>query len=128
MQSLETLNTMNSEFFYYSGFMILGVFISSLSQILLKQSANERHKTFLKEYLNVKVTVAYGMFLLATLLSIYAFRVIPLSLGSILDAFGYVFITIIGAIVFKERVMFKRILALLLIISGTVVYFSELPL
>ena len=113
---------MNSEFFYYSGFMLLGVFISSFSQILLKESANERHKTFLREYLNVKVAVAYGMFLIATLLSIYALRVIPLSLCSIFDAFGYVFITIISAIVFNERVTFKRVFALLLIISGTIVY------
>ena len=113
---------MNNDFFYYSGFMLLGVFISSLSQTLLKKSANEKHDTFLKEYLNAKVATAYGMFLSSTLISIYALRVIPLSLCSILDAFGYVFITITSAMVFNEQVTLKRVFALLLIISGTVVY------
>lgn len=114
---------MDSEFFYYSGLMLLGVFISSLSQTLLKKSANERHDTFLNEYLNVKVAVAYGMFLCATLLSIYALRVIPLSLSSILDSFGYVFITITSAIIFKEQVTLRKVSALLLIFSGTIVFF-----
>ena len=42
--------------------LLLSVFISAVSQILLKKSALEEHKSFIFEYLNFKVILAYFLF------------------------------------------------------------------
>ena len=113
---------MNTELFLYSCLMLLGVFISTLSQVLLKMSANERHSSYLKEYLNVKVITAYVLFLGSTFLSIVSFQVVPLSFGNILDTFGYIFITIFSATFFNENITLSKLFSLFLIICGTLTY------
>ncbi|MBO4637546.1 MAG: EamA family transporter [Clostridiales bacterium] len=104
------------------GIFLTGVFISSVSQVLLKRSALNKHDSGIKEYLNPLVIGAYILFFGATLLSILAYRVLPLSKGAVIDSFGYVFITFWGVTLFRERLNPKRIIALILIISGIIVY------
>lgn len=113
---------MNRTMLLYAGIGLTGVFISAVSQVILKKTAGKKHGSFLKEYLNLPVMLAYGMFFAATLLSVYAFRVIPVSMGGILDAAGYIFITVFGVLFFRERVTPKKAAALLLILAGICVY------
>ena len=108
--------------FFYAGILVLGVFISSISQILLKKSANKKHGSFIKEYLNPIVIGSYMIFVMATFMSIYAYKGIPLSMGAVLDSTGYIFVTILGAIFLKEKPTIKKIIALGLIVTGIVVY------
>ena len=42
--------------------MLAGTFFSAISQVLLKQSANMEYKNPLREYLNWRVILAYGIF------------------------------------------------------------------
>ena len=65
---------------------------------------------------------AYILFFGTTLLSIVAYRGIPLSMGPILEATSYIYVTVFGVTVFKEKLNRKKILALLLILCGSVVY------
>ena len=102
--------------------LVCGVFISSISQILLKKSANKKHGSFVKEYLNPIVIVSYFIFFIATLMSVYAYKGIPLSMGPILDSSGYIFVTILSAIFLKEKPTVKKIIALVIIIAGIVIY------
>jgi len=106
----------------YASILIFGVFISSISQIILKKSADKKRDSIIKEYLNPCVIGAYTIFIAATLLSILAYRGIPLSLGPILEASGYLFVTLWGLIFFGEKLSFKKVIALVLIVSGIVVY------
>lgn len=106
----------------YALFALFGVFISGISQVLLKKSAGRQYSSAIREYLNPLVIVAYAMFFGATLLSVYAYKGIPLSMGPILDATGYVYVTIFGITIFHEKLNARRILALVLIILGIVVY------
>lgn len=106
----------------YALFALFGVFISGISQVLLKKSAGRQYSSAICEYLNPLVIVAYAMFFGATLLSVYAYKGIPLSMGPILDATGYVYVTIFGITIFHEKLNARRILALVLIILGIVVY------
>lgn len=106
----------------YAAFALFGVFISGISQVLLKKSAGRQYSSAIREYLNPLVIVAYAMFFGATLLSVYAYKGIPLSMGPILDATGYVYVTIFGITIFHEKLNARRILALVLIILGIVVY------
>ena len=113
---------MNNKMFFYAGIMLFGVFISSVSQVILKKATTEKHESFIKEYLNTKVIGAYILFFAATLLAVQGYKVVPLSLGNILDTTGYVYITIFGITIFKEKISGMKILALVLIICGIVVY------
>ena len=102
--------------------MVLGVFMASVAQVLLKKSAQKKYVSVIWEYLNWRVILGYSMMLFATLCSVFAYKVIPISLAMVLDATGYIFVTLFGIIIFKEIVTRKRLFALMLILSGIVVY------
>ena len=106
----------------YSGVFLLGVLISSFSQVLLKRSAEHTYDSFIKEYLNPKVIVAYLLFFSATFCSVIAYKVIPLSLGPLLESVGYIFVTIWGWMFFRERVNRKKLFGLVLILTGIAIY------
>ena len=106
----------------YATIALFGVFISGISQVLLKKSANIRYESSLKEYLNPLVIFAYVLFVASTLLSTFAYKVIPLSMGPILDATGYIYVTVFGILIFHEHLNRRKISALLLILTGIVIY------
>lgn len=106
----------------YAGVNLLGVFISAVSQVMLKKSAMQDHGSAIKEYLNPLVIFAYMMFVGSTLLSVVAYKGIPLSMGPILEATGYIYVTIFGVTIFHEKMNRKKLIALALIIGGIVVY------
>ena len=113
---------MNKTLLIYALIMMFGDFISSVAQVLLKKSAQIKHDSILKEYLNLRVITAYAIFFSATLISIYAYKVVPLSMGPILEAAGYIYVTIFGVFIFKERMDRRKFIALGLIIAGIIVY------
>ena len=113
---------MNSEVILYSAIYLLGVIVSSFSQILLKKSANREETSFIKQYLNVRVIVAYGMFFGATLLSIFAYKVISLTLGAILGTLEYGLVAILGHFLLKENLRARQIFGILVIIAGIIIY------
>lgn len=113
---------MTGEMLRYAGIALIGVFISAISQVILKKAAGRTYSSVLREYLNLRVIAAYGIFFAATLLSVYAYRVIPISLGALLDAMGYVFITVFGVLIFKEKITWKKACAMGLILAGICVY------
>ena len=53
---------------------------------------------------------------------VFAFRGIPLSFGPVLEATSYVYVTIFGVVLFKEKVGLKKAVALGLIIAGICVF------
>lgn len=97
---------------------IVSVLISSISQILLKLSANEKHSSQLFEYLNFKVISAYLLFVISLLLTIIAFKRIPLSFGPIIESLGTVFILFLSKIILKEKLTVKKISGICLILLG----------
>lgn len=106
----------------YSLALLFGVFISAISQVMLKKSANKKYDSKIQEYLNPLVIIAYGIFFISTFLSIIAYKGIPLSMGPVLEATSYFYVTIFGVTIFKEKMTKKKIVALALIISGILVY------
>jgi multidrug transporter EmrE-like cation transporter len=113
---------MNGQLILYACIMLLGVFISSVAQVLLKKAAQKQYGSVLEEYLNWPVITAYAIFFAATFLSIYAYKVVPLSMGPILEATGYIHVTIFGVTIFHEKLDRWKLIALALIIGGIVVY------
>lgn len=102
--------------------LLFSVFISAISQVLLKKAAVMPHRSLIEEYFNVRVITAYIMFFLSTFLSLYAYKGIPLSLGTVLEGTGYVYAAFFGVTIFKERLTKARLAALCLIITGILFY------
>lgn len=109
----------------YIAIFLAAVFISSASQILLKKSAGEAHKNRIREYINVPVVIAYLLFFGTTFLTVEAYKYVPLSMGPILESTGYIWVAVMGSFFLKERLNRKKILGLLLIISGIIVFSTK---
>ncbi len=113
---------MNSELLLFSGVLLLSTLLSSISQVMLKRAAMREWGSRKQEYLNPLVLSAYSIFFGCTLLTLLSLKVVPLGLGTVLEATGYIYVTILGVVVFKERVGAKKALAMMLIFVGVIVY------
>ncbi len=113
---------MNKTEIYYSLFLLAGVFASSISQVMLKKAALKKYDSKIKEYLNPLVFFAYVIFVGTTFLSILAYRGIPISMGPVLEATSYIYVTIWGVTIFKEKINAQKLIALVLIVAGIAVY------
>ena len=49
---------------HYAMFLLLGTFISAISQVLLKKSAMKTYSSRIREYLNPQVITAYVIFVI----------------------------------------------------------------
>lgn len=106
----------------YAAILMFGVFISAVSQVLLKKAALKSYDLRIKEYLNIEVITAYIIFVISTLLSIVAYKGIPLSMGPVLEATSYIYVTVFGVKIFNEKINRKKLIALGIIIVGICVY------
>ncbi len=113
---------MNSKTIIYAAVLLIGVFISAISQVMLKKASQKTYKSVIREYLNPLVITSYLLFFGTTFLSILAYRGIPLSMGPILEATSYIYISFWGVTIFKEHINRQKILALAFIISGIFIY------
>ena len=96
--------------------------MSAVAQILLKKSANKKYSSKIKEYLNPYVIISYSIFLGATFCTMYAYKGIPLSLGPVLAASEYVFVAVLSRLFIKEKISFKKLFGLSVIIVEIVIY------
>ena len=117
---------MDNSLLIYSGVLLLGTFISAVSQVILKKAAMKTYPNKMAEYLNFPVIFAYTLFFATTLMCIIAYRVVPLSFGPVLESTSYIYVTIFGVLIFKERITKKKIVALALILAGICVYATGL--
>lgn len=106
----------------FSGVFLCSVLISSISQILLKKSADRTYDNRLKEYLNPLVIVAYIMFFCSMMITMYCYRYVDVSAGPIFESAGYVFVGILGFIFLKEKFTIKKTIGMVLILLGIVVF------
>ena len=102
--------------------LLLGVFLSSVSQVMLKKSSMRQYPSRIREYCNPLVITAYSIFFGTTFLTVYGYRGVPLTMGPVLEATGYFYVTFFGAVFFNEKPSRKKICALSLIVLGIVIY------
>lgn len=107
---------------FYALIFLFGVFISACSQVLLKKSAAKHYDSCVQEYLNPFVITAYVIFVFAVFLSAYAYRGIPLSMGAVLETTSYLYVAVFGSMFFDEKISKQKILALVFIVSGVLIY------
>ena len=106
----------------YIAILIFSVFISAFSQVLLKKSALKTYNSFLREYINFYVIPAYGIYFLAVFFDLLALRKVPVSFVPVAEASSYVFVLLFGKIFFKESFSKRKIIAMILIMTGIVVF------
>ena len=106
----------------FSLVFMFGTFISAVAQVLLMKSAMRSYDSTLAEYLNPFVITGYFIFFAATFCTMFAYKVVPLSLGPVLESTSYVYVTIFGVTFFKEKVSPRKLFALALIVVGILVY------
>lgn len=106
----------------FSGVFLGSVFISSVSQILLKKSADKTYDSKIKEYLNPLVIAAYGMFFCSMLTTMYCYRFVDVSAGPILESAGYIFVAVLGFIFLKEKFTAKKIIGMLVLMCGIALF------
>ena len=100
---------------------VFSVFISSVSQIILKSSADKVYESRIREYLNPRVIIAYTIFFLATFVTIYAYKGIPLSAGPMLETTGYLWISLLGYFILKEKISRRKMLGLAIVVVGIII-------
>lgn len=101
---------------------LVSVLIASISQILLKKSAEIKYDNAIQEYLNPRVIIAYAMFFGSSLVTVIAYKGVPLSMGPILEASGYIWVALLSYIFLGEKIKKKKALGLFIIIIGIVIY------
>lgn len=102
--------------------LLISVFISAVSQILLKKATYKHYDTKLREYLNPYVIIAYGMFFVSTILTMLALKVVPLSMQPMLESTSYIYVSVMGYFLLKERFSKRKILGICVILLGIFVY------
>ena len=102
--------------------LLFSVFISSVSQILLKKAANRTYESMIREYLNPLVIGAYGMFFCSVLLTMLALRHVPLSMSPILESTGYIFVSVMGFFFLKEKFTVRKLSGFALILAGVIIF------
>lgn len=113
---------METEMIKYACILLFGVFISAVSQVMLKKAAQKKYSSVLREYMNPLVICAYMIFVIATFMSILAYRKVPLSMGPVLEATSYIYVTFFGVKIFHEKMNKGKWIALVMIVTGIVLY------
>jgi multidrug transporter EmrE-like cation transporter len=105
--------------------VVICVFASSISQILLKKSAIEEHQTILDILLNRKVVISYTVMFMTVCITIYAMKHgVLLKDMPILEASGYIFVTVLSVFFLSEKLTFDKVIANILIMLGIVVFYA----
>lgn len=107
----------------YVFLLIASVLIASCSQIILKKSASKEYSSIIREYLNVRVIVGYGMMVISTILTIFAFKGLDYKNGPIIESLGYIFIMFLSRIFLKEKITKKKVIGNTLILLGILVFY-----
>ncbi|KTE93858.1 multidrug ABC transporter [Desulfitobacterium hafniense] len=110
----------------HAGIFIFSVFISSISQIMLKKSALKNYDSKIKEYINPLVITAYSVFFISSLLTMFAYKYVPLSIGPILESTGYIFVGVLSYIFLKERINARKLAGMIIILLGIIVAYINL--
>ena len=102
--------------------MLGGTIFTSVSQILLKQSSNIKYENKIREYLNFRVILSYGMFFLILLLNTWCYTKVEMRYGPVIDTAAYVFVLLLSRLILKEKITKGKILGNLIIITGILIY------
>lgn len=103
---------------------LVAALISSFSQLLFKKGLTKRLDTIpqiIKTVLNKYVFIGLCGYLISFLMYLEALKSSQLSIVFPIFASSFIFVTIISAVMLKERISWVRAIGILLIFSGIVI-------
>jgi len=102
----------------------IGIFLSAFSQVLLKSGA--RHKaTWLASFLNMHTVIGYSLFVLVTVLNVYAMQTIPLKTVTAWVSLTYVLTLLMSRYLLKETLNGRMLIGAGMIVAGIVLFSSH---
>ena len=102
----------------FAAAMFFSVLIASMSQVLLKKSTMNTHRSVLGEYLNRYVLCGYGLLFASMLLTVYAYSGMPYKNGPVIESLGNVLVLY----VFGERISVRKLVGIACIIIGIFIF------
>lgn len=100
----------------------LAVFVASVSQILLKQSAQMEHKNIIFKFLNWRVILGYALLFGTTIINVFAYRGVELKVTPMIESTGIIWVTILAVFLLGEKPTKRAILSIVVTIVGIIVF------
>lgn len=106
------------------GLVLLAVFLTGISQILLKKGSLKKKENnwCLAEYLNPYTIVAYAIFLLVTIIGVIALIEVPLKLFYAITSLNFVVVAFLSWIILKEKINKDMLFGIVIIVIGVVIF------
>lgn len=106
----------------YMLLLFIGTFFTAFSQLLLKQSANQTYKSWIYEYVNWRVILAYTIFVGVLVINTIGLTHVDMKYSSVIDTFSYVFVLLLSRFVLQEKFTKGKLAGNLIIICGILIY------
>jgi small multidrug resistance pump len=104
-------------------YLVLVIAFTGFSQTLLKVGANQScEKKFIAAYVNPYILTAYGLYVMATLFTVYALKDISLNQFYTATSMKFVLILVLSKLILREKIDQTKLIAVWLIISGVIVF------
>lgn len=100
----------------------LSVFVASISQILLKQSAQAEHKNIVCKFLNWRVILGYALLFGTTVINVFAYRGVELKVTPMIESTGIIWVTILAVFWLGERPSKRALLSIAVTLVGIIVF------
>lgn len=102
--------------------MIFVELLASVSQVLLKKSAQKEYPSRIREYLNVLVIGGYVLLVVSMVIGIFCYRHLGYMGTVIMEPLAYILVMFLSRLVFGEKITTKKIIGMCLIIGGIIVF------
>ena len=111
---------MSNPLFYV--LMLASATITAFSQIILKKSANKKHKGIIFEYINPYVLFSYVCYFGVLVLNVFIYTKIDYRFGVVINSMASVLVMVLSKLMLKETITRRRIWGNVLIILGIVIF------
>ena len=104
--------------------VILSVFAAACAQMLLKKGAKTQYPNFWRQYFNPWVISGYSIMFVSLVVNIYAMSSgLQVKEVSIIESLSYLFVPVLSFMFFQERLTWRKIAAIAVIMTGVIVFF-----
>lgn len=103
--------------------MFWSVVVASVSQVLLKKSAQRSYGSVVREYLNGYVICGYGLLFFSMLLTVYAYSGMDYINGPVIESLGNILVLVLSRFVFREKISVRKLAGIACIMAGIVVFY-----
>ena len=107
----------------YFFLVLLALLIASISQVLLKISAQRTYTNIIREYLNVFVIGGYALLMLSMVIDIFCYGGLGYLGVVVMEPISYVMVMFLSRVIFKEKIVPSKIVGMVLIIAGIAVFY-----